>query len=427
MSVQVINVKKRKLNELSCLFCDKTGDLVKNPKSQTFISIQRAADRRKDDISQKIESDTDFIAHNCSWHRACIATYISEEKIRRRELALLKQENASISTSSTEANVSGSQRVRRSSRSQLKLDTNQKCLICGKQTRNKNKSLLLCSEISAAEQILNTARKKRDDVFTKIGICEHPADLFAMEVRYHEQFYRDYLRQSRNSENPASSKIPHDILMEAFEKLINEIKDQLTSHSFEVSFLAKRLAELIEIEDAIVENGVMKSLLIDKFGENVLFSYASDRSNSSLVFMSNIPLDEVIEHIRTVNSTNYTVQVAKQLRKEILNTKVIPDGYLCDEILIEQFLQKGQLPINWQMFMQALFSSKNNKLSKNYNRRALSVFYDMHFTITEKQTPKHIALAQSIHHLTRSKQLIVILNKCGHCISYKTLKNSIAK
>ncbi|GFQ77424.1 hypothetical protein TNCT_567911 [Trichonephila clavata] len=104
MSVQVINVKKRKLNELSCLFCDKTGDLVKNPKSQTFISVQRAADRRKDDISQKIESDTDFIAHNCSWHRACIATYISEEKIRRRELALLKQENASISTSSTEAN-----------------------------------------------------------------------------------------------------------------------------------------------------------------------------------------------------------------------------------------------------------------------------------------------------------------------------------
>lgn len=426
MSLQVINLKKRKVSELSCLFCDKTGDLVKNPKLQTFTTIQRAADRRKDDISKKLESDTDFIAHNCSWHRACIATYISEEKIRRRELALLKQENASVPTSSTEANVSGSQRVRRSSRNELKIDTSNKCLICGKQSRNKNKTLLLCSEISAAEQILNIARKKQDDVFTKISICEHPADLFAMEVRYHKHCYRDYLRQPRNSENPAgrpSSQIPHGILMEAFEKLIDEMKDKLTSHSFEVSFLGKRLAELTEIEDAIVENRVMKSLLIDKYGENVLFSYPSDRSKSSLVFMGNIPLDEVIEHIRTVNSTNYTVQVAKQLRKEILNTKVMPDGYLCDEILIEQFLQKGQLPNNWLMFMQALFSSKNNKLSENYNRRALSVFYDMYFTITEKHTPKHIALAQSIHHLTRSKQLIVILNKCGHSISYKALKN----
>ncbi|CAH0552552.1 unnamed protein product [Brassicogethes aeneus] len=177
MSLQVTNVKRRRLNEMSCLFCDETGNLVEKPKPQSFVNIQRAADRRKDDIK-------------------------------------------------------------------------------------------------------------------------------------------------------------------AFEKLIDEIKHQLTSHSFEVSLLAKRLAELTEIEDAVVENRVMKSLLIDKYGGNVLFSYSSDRSKSSLVFMGNIPLDEVIEHIRTINSTNYIVQVAKQLRKEILRTEVIPDGYLCDEILIEQFLKK---------------------------------------------------------------------------------------
>ncbi|GBP23591.1 hypothetical protein EVAR_80207_1 [Eumeta japonica] len=88
-----------------------------------------------------------------------------------------------------------------------------------------------------------------------------------MEVRYHKHCYRDYLRLPRNSETPAgrpANKIPHDILIQAFEKLMDEIKHQLTSNSFEVSFLAKRLAELTEIEDAVVENRVMKSLLIDK-------------------------------------------------------------------------------------------------------------------------------------------------------------------
>jgi hypothetical protein len=98
-----------------------------------------------------------------------------------------------------------------------------------------------------------------------------------------------------------------------------------------------------------------------------------DQSKSSLVFMDNIPLDKVIEQIRTINSTNYIVQVAKKLRKEILSTERIPDGYLCDEILIEQFKKKSQLPHIWQSFMQALFSAKNIKLSENYNRRALSL------------------------------------------------------
>lgn len=35
---------------------------------------------------------------------------------------------------------------------------------------------------------------------------------------------------------------------------------------------------------------------------------------------------------------------------------------------------------------------------------------------------KYIALSQAIHHLTRSKHFIVILNKFGHCISYKVLQ-----
>ena len=138
--------------------------------------------------------------------------------------------------------------------------------------------------------------------------------------------------------------------------------------------------------------------------------------------MGNIPLQDVIEHIRDINSTNYIVKSAKQLRKELLTTELIPGGYLCDETLIEKSLNDGKLPETWLTFMQALFSANNKKLSDNYYRRALSVFYDIFFTITEKQTPKHIALAESIHHLTRSKHLINVLNKFRHCVNYKTLK-----
>ncbi|KAL3266586.1 hypothetical protein HHI36_010750 [Cryptolaemus montrouzieri] len=272
MSLQVVNIRKRRLHESSCLFCDEPDNLVQKPKPQSFENIQKAADRRKDHISETIKNNIDFTEQNCSWHRTCMASYISEEKIRRREIALQKQENMPMSTpSAVEASVSGTELVRKSSRASLKFEKDSKCLICGKQTRNKNK---FSSEISAAEQILNTVRKKQDDVFTKISTCVHPVYLFVLEVRYHKHCYRDYLRLPSNSENPAgrpSKKIPHEILVEAFEKMIHEIEHQLTSHSFEMSLLAQRVAELTEIEDAVVETCTLKSLLIDKYGEKVYF------------------------------------------------------------------------------------------------------------------------------------------------------------
>lgn len=80
IDIQVINVKKRKRNETSsCSFCDKTDNLVVNPKAQSFENILRAAVRRKDEINEKIKSNTDFTEHNCTWHRNCMASYISEE------------------------------------------------------------------------------------------------------------------------------------------------------------------------------------------------------------------------------------------------------------------------------------------------------------------------------------------------------------
>lgn len=49
--------------------------------------------------------------------------------------------------------------------------------------RNKDKQLLPCFETSAAEEFLNTARIKQDNVFTEFSTYQHPEDLFALEVR----------------------------------------------------------------------------------------------------------------------------------------------------------------------------------------------------------------------------------------------------
>lgn len=86
----------------------------------------------------------------------------------------------------------------------------------------------MCSEISAAEKMFSIARKKGDHVFTELSTCQRPEDLFAIEVRYHKHCYLDYLRLPRSSQMPVgrpSNQIPKEILIDAFDKLIDEIKD----------------------------------------------------------------------------------------------------------------------------------------------------------------------------------------------------------
>nr|CAH7753441.1 unnamed protein product [Callosobruchus chinensis] len=291
-------------------------------KKDAIMESRQAANRRKDSISEKFLKlyDPNSTEPEFSWHQDCLATYISEEKIRRREIALHKQEEVSASTS--KANVEKlAPKPRSSSRTPAALKKSLKCIFCKKVTRNKDQKLHLCSEIAAAEKNFSTARRKEDHVFTELSTYQRPADLFAIEVRYHKHCYLDYLRLPRRSEMPAgrpSNQIPKEILMDAFDKLMDEIKDQLPTHSFEVRFLAQRLAVLTNIEGALIENRVVKSLLIDKFGENLLFSYPADRSKSSLAFMGNIPLTEIIEHVRNINSKNIIIETAKALRQELL-------------------------------------------------------------------------------------------------------------
>ncbi|CAG9564866.1 unnamed protein product [Danaus chrysippus] len=206
MSLEVVNLKRKKPNEQFCLFCDNSSDLVKNPRPSTLLHIKEAANRRKDSISEKFSKlyDPDSTKQEFSWHQDCLATYISEEKIRRREIALHKKEEEDMSASTSKANVEElTPKSRSSSKELAELKKSLKCIFCKKVTRNKDKQLHLCSEISAAEKIFSTARRKEDHVFTELSTCQRPEDLFAIGVRYHKHCYLDYLRLPRSSELPA--------------------------------------------------------------------------------------------------------------------------------------------------------------------------------------------------------------------------------
>ena len=53
------------------------------------------------------------------------------------------------------------------------------------------------------------------------------------------------------------------------------------------------------------------------------------------------------------------------------------------------------------------------------NAKVLNVAQDMVYGVScgKKWTPKHIGLASTLHQATRSKDLLRLFNKAGHCLS----------
>lgn len=92
MSVRITPIKKRKIQNVisQCIFCNKASEkyYVFQPKVESYLIIQTAALRRKDDITERFKSlyNAAEKMQTFSCYKTCYASYTREEKIRQREI-----------------------------------------------------------------------------------------------------------------------------------------------------------------------------------------------------------------------------------------------------------------------------------------------------------------------------------------------------
>ena len=85
------------------------------------------------------------------------------------------------------------------------------------------------------------------------------------------------------------------------------------------------------------------------------------------------------------------------------------------------------------MFLRLLCTSKDPTEYEDDNlsvhRCVLSTAQDMMIRVSEGKilTPKHMGLGLSMHQATRSKELVILLNAAGHCVSYVRMDTSVEK
>ena len=86
-----------------------------------------------------------------------------------------------------------------------------------------------------------------------------------------------------------------------------------------------------------------------------------------------------------------------------------------------------------QNFYKSYSFQRSQKNSSPINKIKIeSIAQDICYTVTKGTwlLPKHLLLGMSVHHLTGSAQLLTLLNRFGHCISYSSvlqLETSIAE
>ena len=78
------------------------------------------------------------------------------------------------------------------------------------------------------------------------------------------------------------------------------------------------------------------------------------------------------------------------------------------------------LPADLEFFLNILISGKTENLSEKSKRLVLSIGQDICRAATNGlwKMPKHVLLCETLRHLYRSKRLLTILNRLGHCESH---------
>ena len=85
---------------------------------------------------------------------------------------------------------------------------------------------------------------------------------------------------------------------------------------------------------------------------------------------------------------------------------------------------KSHRPQQWMQFMKYMFPNTSNTNTDEWFLKFDTLFQFMHYWLSpgRNKTPFHCSLTQTVHNLSRSIQLIDIMNRLNLAISYDSMK-----
>ena len=202
---------------------------------------------------------------------------------------------------------------------------------------------------------------------------------------------------------------------ESFKQQFLALGLDFTTTAHNVTSIRDRLNEHLLVP---VSNRAAKRLIIELYGDTVCFTYPTNKRISQMDFSVNSNSASLLESIRQASPVQ---QVATQLAQELKDYKFGLERSFCEprDLQLSTDVLLKNPPAKWEEFCSFLFK---DKLIPQIKRDV--VFQILHYMFSggKEPTPFHVMVAEGVHSLTRSKELVTALNCHGICVSYNTVK-----
>lgn len=423
------------------IHCTKDTDRLISPQTiESWKTLLRAAQIRHHDPVLDVAKDTPEgevpVIH---YHRKCRIIFTMKKTLD----AILAKEQATTSGSSSASGDINPPRQCRTTAGTSRTYSAQ-CIFCqtdkyvkGQKTREV---LVQCRELRADAKIRNAATKKMDSRI--LGIVSR--DIVAAEAHYHRSCYRLYTKdedQEKRGEGSGGDddEDPYDAAVsQSYDELFHYIRMELfnTTKVLMMTDLTSRLVASIKsfgIDD--VRDSTKKHLrrkLEKEFGESL--HIIPDQKGKLLLYPDNLTVQDLVRENQTLrrellhaqcrgDGRELLIKAANQIRGDIKTmakdtTQTWPPEVESNpsEIIPESLLR----------FLCTLLTGFDERedATSRVQRLVDSFGQDIVYAVTCGKTkpPKHVVLPFSVKSLTGNVELIGILNRLGHSVSYSQME-----
>ena len=202
------------------------------------------------------------------------------------------------------------------------------------------------------------------------------------------------------------------------------------------------------IESPNYKSSYLQNRLKKRFGDKICI-WRSNKNSSYIIYCDSVPKGQVIEAaIASSSSENpYTITdpvqdsyiddiavhiyyAAKAIRGSLLEVSSTLKWPPTGDCISEDNITIPDMLYNWFAWVLTEDSStptislKRESTSEMIHRRITSFAQDLIYSVSRGRikTPKHVGLSVLIKSVTGSAEIVKVLNKFGHCISYDQLE-----
>lgn len=433
----------RNVNGKLCFFTEKT-----------WRTFEFCANQRQDEVLRVMEGCWSE-GPKGGYHKKCYQAYTNKAHVAR----------AARKKTAADEKVIDEPVKKRVCRSSISVTNPEKCAICQKdkfqRSRGSKTRETLCQGISeqAITSLRKAARIRSDDRMLIV--------IQARNIKYHRSCYREYalrheaLAKLERDESELDEDCD-DEYSKAFEAMKEYVNDEVIEglKVVTMSDLLQRYLEMLSchgVDNAGHRSSKLKSRLKNCFSDRLTFHQPLCQNHSELVFSSDIKNGELVEALLKSSYSRFERDFGGHCDATPVGSVSKPSSHSTTEplhvyqtaMLIRGLLgdMKSSMPwpptpddvgahnieipdllynlLAWILCPKLDYcTEKATEVPENIQRIIFSISQDLIHCASHGRikTPKHVTLPIAVKSLTGSAEVITLLNRLGHGLSYSQVE-----